>query len=207
MQQIELAAEPRTETGKGPNYRLRAAGRIPAVIYGAGQEPEKVSISYREFERVMKTPDVASAIINVTGIGSPTTAVLREVQRDPVTRRYLHVDLFRVRMDVEGVFDVSVHGEGNPIGVREGGILETHLRTVQVRCLPANLPTGLHLDISGLKINASAHASDLQLPAGVTLVTEPTEVLFTVVLPQSGAITAAEGESGQPEVVGKKKEE
>lgn len=206
MDRIDVPVESRTETGKGPNYRLRQAGRLPAVIYGAGGESEKVSLNYREFDRLISRADAAKSILNINNNGNVTTAVIRDIQRDPVTRRFLHVDLYRVRMDQENTFEIPVHGEGVPAGVREGGILETHLRNVEVRCMPDNLPTALTIDLTGLRLNSSIHASDLQLPQGVSLATEPGEVIFTVVAPQSGTTTGEEAPS-QPEVIGKKKGE
>jgi large subunit ribosomal protein L25 len=207
MQQFSLSASARSSTGKGPNYRLRKAGQIPAVIYGAGGENEMVALNYREFGQTLAKPDSRNGLFTLKSEGgNDTLAIIREVQRDPVTRRFLHVDFFRIRLDVKGNFDVAVHHVGNPIGVKEGGILETHLRTVTVNCLPTDLPTYLEVDITGLGVNQSLHVSDLALPENVSLVTGGGEVLFTV-LPPKGDKAAAADAPAQPEVIGKKKAE
>ena len=111
-------------------------------------------------------------------------------------------------MDQEGEFEVPIHATGTPVGVREGGMLETHLRSVMVRCLPGDLPEEIVTDISELPINSTFHVSDLQVPAKVTMVTDPHETLFAVhALKTSTAEDAEEGSTDQPEVIGKKKEE
>lgn len=198
----------RTETGKGPNRRLRAKGMVPGVIYGTGQDPVMVTLNFRELEKALSRPNAATNLFNLEGEGNKVTAVIREIQRDPLTRRFLHVDLLRVAMDQEAEFEVPVHAVGTPVGVREGGLLETHLRSVTVRCLPANLPEELNPDLAGLQINQSFHVSDLQLPENVTIVTDPSETLFAVHLQRLASTTEGEpAAEAQPEVVGKKTEE
>lgn len=197
----------RTETGKGPNRRLRAQGLVPAVIYGTGEEPQMVSLNRRELERALSKANAETNLFKLAGEGNGATVVIREIQRDPLTRRYLHVDLFRVRMDQEAEFEVPVHAVGTPQGVREGGLLETHLRAIIVRCTPANLPEEIKADIAGLQVNQTYHVSDLPLPANVSLVTEGGETLFAVHALKAAAAESAEGGVKEPEVVGKKKEE
>ena len=205
MKKIDLSVESREETGTGPNYRLRQAGRLPGVIYGAGGTTEKISLDYHDFTLLMKRADAEKSLLNVKAPGvAETAAVIREIQRDPVTRRFLHVDLYRVRLDVPAVFEIAVHHAGTPQGVREGGILETHLRFVTVKCLPEQMPGAITIDIAGLKLNSSFHASELHLADGVTLMTHGEETLFTVLAPRGEAVADPEAAT-QPEVIGKKK--
>ncbi len=209
MELDTLTVSGRTETGKGPNRRLRATGMVPAVIYGTGQEPVMVSLNFRELEKALKKPNAETNLFNLEGEGKKVTAVIRELQRDPLTRRFLHVDLLRVAMDQEAEFEVPIHPVGTPIGVREGGMMETHLRSIVVRCLPTVLPEDLKVDISGIAVNTTFHVSDLQLPEGLTMVTEPEETLFAVhAMRVATAEEGAEGEAApaQPEVIGKKEE-
>jgi large subunit ribosomal protein L25 len=202
-----LTVSGRTETGKGPNRRLRGTGLVPAVIYGTGQEPVMVSLNARELQKALSKPNAETNLFNLEGEGKKVTAVIRELQRDPLTRRYLHVDLLRVAMDQAAEFEVPVHPVGTPVGVREGGMLETHLRSVIVRCLPSDLPEELNPDIAGIKINESFHVSDLQLPENITMVTEPNETLFAVHLLRVAATEETEeAPATQPEVIGKKEE-
>ncbi len=205
-----LTVSGRTETGKGPNRRLRSTGLVPAIIYGTGHEPKMVSLNYRELEKAMSKANAETNLFHLAGeaAGSNVTAVIRELQRDPLTRRYLHVDLLHVRMDQEAEFEVPIHSVGTPIGVREGGLLETHLRMIVVRCLPGNLPESIDVDISALPINESLHVSDIKVPENVTIITEPQETLFAVHVMRAAtaAETAAETPE-QPEVIGKPAEE
>ncbi len=137
-------------------------------------------------------------------------AVIREIQRDPVTRQILHVDLYQVRLDVVADFEVPVHHVGVPIGVREGGILETHHHTVEVRCIPGALPAFIEADLTNLKINHAFHAGDLKLPEGVKLVSDPEIVLFSILPPKDYVepTPVAEGEEiAEPEVITRKKAE
>lgn len=207
MKRFNLSVQSRTETGKGPNYRLRTEGRLPAVIYGIGNENEKVSLDYREFHRVMNSPGGETGLMDLDLNGKSSVAIVREIQRDPVTRRYLHVDLYSIRMDQENEFEVAIIGSGTPVGVREGGLLETHARSVTVRCLPKNIPNAINVDLVPLRLNQSVHVSDLTLPEGVTMVTPGEEVVYTIIAVRGAATATEEGAPGQPEVIGKKKED
>jgi large subunit ribosomal protein L25 len=213
MQQQAVSIGSREATGKGPNRRLRAEGKIPAVVYGEGSQSEKVSLNSHEFEKLMSNADMQSAILNLrrsdSAESSEENVIIRELQRDPVTRRILHVDLFRIRMDVENDFEVAIHSVGTPVGVREGGILETHVRTLEIRCLPTNLPAAITVDVHALAVNSSIHAKDIKVPEGVTIISDPDTVLYTVLPPKEAAVVQpVEGEApAQPEVIGKKKAE
>lgn len=213
MERVAIKIEPRSGTGKGPNRKLRAKGKIPAVIYGPGVEPEKVALDAHEFGIVLQRAGSSAMFVLVPANGQAAEerlAVIREIQRDPVTRRILHVDLYQVQMNVEADFEVPVHHVGTPIGVREGGILETHRHTVEIRCMPGVLPNFIEADLTNLKINHAFHAGELKLPEGVKLVTDPEEVLFSILPPKDYVepTPTAEGEEpAQPEVIGRKKAE
>ena len=209
MEIDNLTVASRSETGKGPNRRLRAKGLIPAVIYGSADEPVLVSLNNRELEKALSKANAETNLFHLNGeaVKSKTTVVIREIQRDPLTRRYLHVDLFLVRMDQEAEFEVPVHADGNPIGVREGGLLETHVRSIVVRCLPGNLPEEIRVDISGLQVNQTYHVKDLPLPANVSLVTDSHETLFAIHALRTSSTDEGSANASQPEVIGKKKEE
>ena len=216
MRQFSIKVSQRQLVGKGANRRLRASGKIPAVIYGAGDAPQKVALQGHEFEVMMGRGEAENAILSmefdaVASSSEVNTVVIRELQRDPVTRHILHVDLYRIRMDVENDFEVPIHGVGSPIGVKEGGILESQRRVVEIRCLPTILPSSIEIDLADLKVNHSKHVSDLIVPDGVTVLSDPDEVLFTILPPKAEAVPAAAEvaaeEVAEPEVIGKKKEE
>lgn len=195
MELDTISVSARSETGKGPNRRLRQQGLVPAIIYGSDSEPLMVTVNYRELEKLLSKPNADTNLFRLDGEGAGATVVFREIQRDPVTRRYLHVDLHRVRMDQEAEFEVPIHSTGTPIGVREGGVMETHLRSIVVRCLPGNLPEELVVDISGLQITQAFHVRDVELPDTLSLITDPEELLFAVHPPR----TTTEAEDGAAE--------
>lgn len=209
MKRLNLSVSERTETGTGPNRRLRVAGKVPAVVYGGVNEATKVTLDYREFDKLMSSSDAEKSLINLSGSGLSGTSIviIREIQRDPVTRRFLHVDLYNINMNEENEFEVPIHSHGVSIGVREGGLLETHRRSIFVRCLPAAIPDAIDIDLTELKLNHSIHVSDIGLPENVTMVTEPTETVFTVVSLRAEAVATPSAEPAAPEVVGKKKED
>ena len=215
MERIQLEVTPRTETGKGPNRRLRTQGRIPAVVYGNDLNPAKVSLDAHTFTRLVETGRISNALINLTrsagAKGSDeVVAVVREIQRDPLSRRILHVDLNTIRMDTEAEFDITIHHTGIPEGVKEGGVLETQRYNLTVRCLPTAFPGTLTIDISRLKINQAIYAHEVEFPEGVRLMDDPDTVLYTVAPPKTEAVAVeaeAEAEAAQPEVIGKKKED
>jgi large subunit ribosomal protein L25 len=209
MKRFDITIADRQDIGKGANRRLRTSGQIPAVVYGTGNATRKVALNYRDFERLIATPGGETGLLDMKGdADGGGVAIIREIQRDPVTRRFLHVDLYAISMDQENEFEVAVHGVGIPVGVREGGLLETHVRTVTVRCLPADIPNVFNVDLTTLRGNQSIHVSDLQLPEKVSMVTDGAEVLFTVVqlrAEKAATEAAAEGTPAAPEVIGKKK--
>lgn len=209
MSNMQLLARPRAETGKNACRRMRAQRRIPAVIYGLNTPPENLTVDDHELLMLLTHEGMSSVIdLQLEGQGAPTPCVIREIVRDPISHFFLHVDLLRVDMSVESEFPVEVVGVGTPVGVREGGILETVTRQVEIRCLPANLPHAIEVDITDLAFNVSLHAGELTLPEGVTLVSDEDTVLFSV-MAQRGMEEEEEviEEVAEPEVMGRKKED
>lgn len=212
MKRYDIAVYDRAALTKGQNRRLRISGRIPAVVYGGPADPKKVALDAHQLGILLKNADAEKAMFSLNfdgqSAGEESIALIREIQRDPVTRRILHVDLYKIRMDVENVFEIPVHMLGTAAGIKQGGILESHRRSVEVRCLPAKLPSYLEVDLTPLTINHSLHVSDLTLPEGVSLVTPGDDVICTVLPPKTEVVAAAPTEEPQlPELVGKKKAE
>lgn len=213
MKANELAIEPRTETGKGPNRRLRAAGRIPANIYGNGFEPVKCSVDAHTFTLLVRGVDLENTFFSLKcscgcaeGKGE-MICVAREAQRDPVTRAILHVDFYKLDMTVETEFEVPVSHTGTPAGVREGGFLEQSLHHIAVRCVPTAVPSSITVDISELRKGTPVYVGDLPVPAGVKVVTDAKLPVFSVVAPEEEEVVAEESEESQPEVISRKKKD
>jgi large subunit ribosomal protein L25 len=218
MPVIPLTGTRRAGTGKGVARKARAAGQIPGVLYGHGQEPVALNVAAREFELAVRKQG-GNPIIGLNLDGGEHTALIRDVQYDPVTREIIHLDFLRISLTETIEVEVSVHLVGLPVGVKEGGgILEPILREVRVRCLPTAIPASLDVDVTALNIGDSVHAGALQAE-GVEVVTDPEATLATVVPPtvhaeekpaaegEAAAAVAATPESTEPEVITKGKKE
>jgi len=169
---FELSAEPRTDKGKGASRRLRHAGRIPAIMYGAGKEPESLTLLHNQVMRNLEHEAFYSHILTVKVGGTETQAILRDLQRHPSRPVILHVDLQRVTMSEKLRTHVPLHfiGEDTSAAVKAGGLVSHELTDVLVECLPKDLPEFIAVDISTLEIGESIHLSGLTVPDGVTLV-------------------------------------
>jgi len=203
---LTLRAAPRLERGKGPARRLRRAGRIPAVIYGRGEETRTLSVDARELERLFGRIHVASTVITlqIEGERGPgVRALVREVQTHPFKPEILHVDFLQLhageRVDVE----VPLHFVGTAAGVRAGGVLQQTLHALAVRCDVERIPEAIEVDVSALEIGDSLHVRDLQVPEGVEIHTEGDRTVCTVLPPTVRALEAApeapEGVGGEVE--------
>ncbi len=222
MAVIALPAEKREALGKGGARKSRAAGRIPGVLYGHGEQPVPISIVQRTFQLALQKHQGGNAIVNLALDGGEFTALIRDVQYDPITHSVIHLDFQHISLTERVEVEVTVRLVGVPVGVKDGGgILETITRTVEVRCLPTAIPAALEVDVSALNIGDSVHVSDLQAQ-DVEILTDATATVATVVAPtvieekpaeEAAAAAAATAEApaaAEPEVVatkGKKEEE
>jgi large subunit ribosomal protein L25 len=180
----KLKAEPRTDTGKGAARKIRATGRVPAVVYGHGAEPLHVSVEARELFHLLHTDAGMNILVDMRVDHDNFLAMPREVQRDALKGRFIHVDFLRIARDVKVTVEVPIHLTGESHGVKEGGVVEHHLWSLHVECLPQDVPSSLEADISALGINESLKVSDLQVPSTITVLTSPDEVIVSVVPPQ-----------------------
>ncbi len=168
-----LDAQPRDDKGKGASRRLRHAGLLPAILYGAGSEPTMIALKQNEVFHSLENEAFYSHILTVNVAGKKEQAILRDLQRHPSKPIVLHMDLQRVKADEEIRVHVPLHFKGEDIapGIKtEGGTVSHLLLEVDVSCLPKDLPEFIEVDISDLHLNESLHLSDLKLPKGVTLV-------------------------------------
>lgn len=201
MAESALQAQKREGTGKGVGRKLRAAGRIPAVMYGRGQENVTLSLEPRALEKVLAAGHAGlNTLIDLSVEGGGESVVLvRELQRDPVKGSLVHVDLFQV--DLTQTVDVSVplHVVGTAKGVAlDGGILDFALREIEIECLPRSIPDQIDVDVSALEIGESLHVRDLALPPGVALKSDPDLSVVSVVAPSTEEAPAAAAEAEAP---------
>ncbi|MFZ0487231.1 MAG: 50S ribosomal protein L25/general stress protein Ctc [Arenicellales bacterium] len=187
----QITAEPRAESGKAASRRYRREGKIPAVVYGAGQDNLSLLLDHHEIFHKLETEGFHSAIIKITVGKKVEQAILRDVQMDPVKPNVLHVDFQRISATEKLHIAVPIHfagGEDAPGIKLEGGIMSHSLNEVDVSCLPADLPEYLEVDVSGLHLHDTVHLSDLKLPEGVEITALQHEgedqIVATVYAPQ-----------------------
>jgi large subunit ribosomal protein L25 len=193
----KLKAEARAEIGKGAARKIRAGGRVPAVVYGHGVEPLPVSIDAKELFHLLHTDAGMNVLVDMRVNSDQFLAMPREVQRDHIRGQFLHVDFLRIRRDQKIGVEVPIHLVGESHGVKEGGVIEHHLWNLHLECFPQDVPSSIEADISGLGINESLKVADLEIPDKLTLLTSPDEVIVSVVPPQILRVeeeVAAEGE-------------
>lgn len=184
MEVVDLKVSPRVET-RNAVRRLRRAGTIPAVLYGASSSAVTITIDCDEFESKVAAIE-GTHLIRLTSIVPELDGrlvLVKEVQRHPVHRQILHTDLYEVDINARIRLRIPLHLVGRARGVEMGGILQPIRRNVEVLCLPTNIPDNLEIDVSGLGIHDVIHLSDLTPPAGVEIPYEVDEALVTVLPP------------------------
>ncbi len=202
---LKLQAQPRANTGRGAVKKIKAQGFVPGVIYGAKDAPQSLQLSEREVATLLSHAAGESVLVEVAIEGGDTkTALIQEVQHHPVNGRILHVDLHAVAMDEAITVEVTLESVGEPVGVKTGGgVLQHSLRTLEIECLPGNLPESITVDVSGLAVGQSIHVRDLTLPAGVTALNDPDLTVFAVSEPTVAeeAESVAASPTAEPEVI------
>jgi large subunit ribosomal protein L25 len=168
---FELSAEPREGAGRAPSRRLRRAGRVPAIVYGGGEQPSAISLDHNKLVHQMDHEAFYTSILTLKVGKQDQAVVVKAVHRHPAKPEILHLDFQRIVADEEITLHVPIHfvGETAAVGVKEqGGVIEHLLTDVEITCLPKNLPEFLELDVSKLELNGILHLSDIPLPEGVT---------------------------------------
>ena len=210
MSETALVVESRANTGKGAARKLRAAGRVPAILYGQGWESVPLTLDPRALEKVLKSGG-ANTLLDLTvegrsDLGSPV-ALVKELQRHPIRGTILHADLYQVDLTKTVEVEVPIHLLGKAKGIDFGGILEHSLREVALECLPRSIPASIEVDVSNMEIGDVIHVRDLVLPPGVSLVSDPDLGVVHVALPAAEetpvaaaaeAATPAEGAAAAP---------
>jgi large subunit ribosomal protein L25 len=193
MSQVVFAARNRAGTGSGEARRLRQSGRIPAVLYGHSGKSVSIDLDALEFANGVKNIS-ESTIVKVDVEGKGFEAFVKDTQRNIRDGNVLHVDFYVVESGVALRAHVSIHLHGNPIGVREGGVLEFPVHEIEVECLPKDLPERIELDVTDLKANQSIHVRDLKLGEGVRVLSGPDQVVALVKFAKEEVVEAPTAE-------------
>jgi large subunit ribosomal protein L25 len=209
---VTFSASSRTTSGKGFARTLRREGKIPAVIYGRGREPESLALDAAAVTRFLSESGAATTLIDVEVPGRPSVkALIREVQRNPVRPAdVIHLDLYEVRAGEKITVEVPVNFVGTPEGVRNlGGVLDMTTHMLEVRVLPTEIPEHLDVDVTALNIGQSIHVSELSFP-NLEILNDPRQTVCTVVAPRAEEVVAPTAETtevAEPELIRKPKEE
>ena len=209
MANATLSAEMRSDSGKGVARKLRASGRVPGIVYGHGREPQSLSVVARDLDKLLSTIAVSSTVVELGLGGTSTKTLIREIQRHPFKKMIMHVDFQELVAGEKVIVDLPLVFVGVPEGVRlSGALLEQILHKVEVRVDPANIPNHIDVDVSHLAMGHSLHIRDLNLPAGVEVLSEPDATICAVIAPRA-AVEAAAAEPGvaEPELIRKAKED
>lgn len=212
--QETLICEERADAGSPAAKRLRAKGRVPAVLYGAKVEPTKLHLEQKEISRLLNHAAGESLLVDLEirsekGKAAKHTALIQQVQHHPVSGNILHLDFHAISMTEKLTAEIPLQPVGEAVGVKnQGGILEQGVRSLEVECLPKDLPDLIEVDISALEVGGSIHIGGIKLPEGVTTTADPEVTAFIVSPPrvQEEEETAAE-EAAEPELIGKKDED
>jgi large subunit ribosomal protein L25 len=197
MQATTISAKPRTDSGKGPMRRLRAAGQIPAVAYGKNLEPTTLSVSPKDLLNVLGSPFGRNTVLNIdVEGGTKIHALLTDFQYHPLSRELLHADFLAVRDDEMVDVKVPFLLTGKAAGVTAGGVLSQVFRRLPIRCLPSAIPEKIEADVSALGIDDMLHAEDLSLPDGVEVSLKPKRTVAAVI---GGRLQEEEEEEAKPE--------
>ncbi len=196
---VELQAKLRASSGKGPARRLRSEEMVPAVLYGPKTESVSLSISANRLEKLLRDmgeekSKLLRLIIEDGGDSAAKQVLIREIQVHPVRRRFLHVDFYEAPLDRPIVVDVPVELQGESIGVKKGGTLNLIRRLLSVRCLPAEIPEKVQIDVQSMDLGSTIYVRDLQGKVPFDLVGESNAAIVNIVSPEGKKGAEGEGE-------------
>jgi large subunit ribosomal protein L25 len=205
MDFAKVSVEVRNESGKGSSRRARAAGKVPGILYGRKEPPVTITVDPHALVKSLDKERKRNTVLSLAvGKDHVVTAMIRDVQIHPMSRKVVHVDFIRVSMDEEVNVTVPLIMIGTPVGVVNGGNLHQSMHSIPLAAKPAAIPAKLEIDVSGLNIGEALHASDLKLAAGVRVLLEAKEALASVVMPraekveEAAAAVPAEGAAATP---------
>lgn len=185
MEQVLIKADTRNAKGKGIARKLRREGRIPAVLYGRSVEPVSITVSSRDWEKISRRMK-KNVILDMEISGGQSVenrpVMVKEVQKDGLGTNVLHIDFLQVSMERIVEVEVPIHLKGKSKGEILGGIIDIHLRSIKVECLPAQIPEEIVIDVTELEIGDSVHVEDISLP-GVKLVEHGDVAILSLIPP------------------------
>jgi large subunit ribosomal protein L25 len=212
---LVIRTEKRDAFGKNASYRIRRTGRIPAILYGEGQASLPLVLNKKDVIQILKSELALNTLFKVAFGTEERDVMIKDVQIDPTTDEVLHADLILIAMDKIIRVPVPIELVGEAYGVKtEGGFIDFMTRDLIIECLPARIPERFAVDVTGLHLHQSIKASEVVLPEGIKLITEPGAVIALVQMPHEEKVEAAVVEEGaeaaapaEPEVIKKERVE
>lgn len=206
MEKVVIEAQKRETINKTSRSTLRKEGKVPAIYYSKHHDPLPVQFAERAIHPLVFTSKTSLISLNVEG-HEELDCIIKDVQFDPVTEKIVHIDLLGLKKGEKIQIEVPVQLVGNPIGIKEGGILQHTLHKVEIECLPADIPEHLEIDVVNLKLGQAIHAGDLKFDNFVIL-NSPESIIASVTHPKVEKEAAVTGEAPavtEPEVIAKGK--
>jgi len=212
---LVIQSQRRDAFGKNASFRIRRTGKIPAILYGEGRDNVPLVLAKVDIVKILKSESGLNTIFRIAVDGGERDVMIKDLQVNPTTDELLHADLIHVAMDKVLRVDVPVELVGEAVGVKtEGGFLDFMTRELTVECLPAQIPDHLAADVSALRLHQSLKASDVPLPEGLRLITDPNAVIVLVQVPHEEKAPAPVEEvaveaaaPAEPEVIKKERAE
>ena len=195
MPETVLTAEAGRRTGSSDSRRLRAAGKIPAVVYGHGMDPMSVSVDRRELRQALSGGAGMNTILDLTVDGAVYPSIIKDIQRHPVRRSVQHIDFIQVNLNEEIVVSIPVHLEGEAKDVSQhNGLVDLAMNELEVRTTPRNIPDGVTIDITDMTMDSVIRIEDIPLPSGVVAEADPEAPVVTVLTMRTPVLDAEEAE-------------
>lgn len=210
MAEVTLEVTRREQTGKEIAKKLRAEGKVPAVVYGGHREPVAITVDRKAVsELIQKSEHGIRSIflLKMAGSDQQRHAMIKEMTMNPLSRRMEHIDFVRVVMDETVKVTIPVHLNGTARGVKEGGLLDFQVRELHVECLPNAIPDSIEVDVTPLGAHDYLRIRDLQLPEGVKVLDDADRVVVGVAQAKLEAEPTPEEAVAEPEVLKKGKTE
>jgi large subunit ribosomal protein L25 len=212
MELAQLKIEIRQGSGKGAARRLRMGNKLPGIIYGPGEESIKVQVDPTEIRKAVRSHEGSLPVFSIVGVKDAekltgNVVLVRELQTDPVTHDYLHVDFMKVDLSKQITVEVPIHFVGKALGTKEGGIIDEPVRKLDVKCFPTDIPEFIDVDISSLNVGDSIHIQDVRLPKACTVDLSINYTVVSVILPKRGKEEVTEEAEAAAEEKGEEKAE
>jgi len=208
MEKVILKANVREINSKSNRNNLRKSGRVPGVYYSKHGKPISIDVLDKTINPLIYTTETHLISLQIEG-QNDLDCVIKEVQFDPITDKVVHFDLLGLTSGETFEFEVPIKFHGNPVGVKEGGVLQAFLHKLDIECLPANIPQHIDLEIQDLKIGDAIHVKDIKLE-NITILNPEGTVIISVTHPKAEKeepVEGAEEALAEPEVIGKEKSE